>query len=93
MEIKVYATLRAIVSEPSGQLIGFFEIAVEQMLDRLYYDYPDLCPELFKDRNRLHPTIHILVNRQDIRYFDGFDTILTEKHGIRILPPIPGGCW
>ena len=92
MEIKVYATLRAIVNEPSGHLTGVSEVTVEQMLGPLFNVYPDLRPELYKGRDELHPAIHILVNGQNIRYLDGIDTILTENDDIRIFPQVGGGC-
>jgi molybdopterin synthase sulfur carrier subunit len=92
MQIKVYATLRPIVGAPSVELNGFSEITVEQMLDRLYEQYPDLRAELYKGMDDLHPAIHILINGRDMRYIDGTGTVITNKDEVRIFPPVGGGC-
>jgi molybdopterin synthase sulfur carrier subunit len=92
MQIKVYATLRPIIGAASVELNGFSELTVEQMLERLYEQYPDLRGELYKGRDELHPAIHILINGRDMRYIDGVGTVVTSKDEIRIFPPVGGGC-
>lgn len=91
MEIKVYATLRPIVGGPSVKLNGVSEMTVDEMLNTLYSQYPDLKPELYKGRDDLHPAIHILVNGRDMRYIDGVDTVIKASDEVRIFPPVGGG--
>ncbi len=91
MEIKVYATLRPIVGGPSVKLNGVEEITVDEMLNALYAQFPDLRPELYKGREELHPAIHILVNGRDMRYINGVETVLKASDEVRIFPPVGGG--
>ena len=91
MEIKVYATLRPIVGGRSVTLNGVSEITVEEMLNMLCDQYPDLRSELYKGSDELHTAIHILVNGRDMRYINGSQTRLTPTDEVRIFPPVGGG--
>ena len=91
MKIKVYATLRPIIGEPNVELNSVSEITVEEMLNILCEQYPDLRPELYKGRDDLHPAIHILVNGRDMRYINGMQTVIKSSDDVRIFPPVGGG--
>jgi len=93
MEIKVYATLRDIVGGGSIQLNGVSEITVEGMLQQLLARFPALKSEFYKSNGEMHSAIHILINGRDMRYIDGWDTVITAQDVVRIFPPVGGGIW
>jgi molybdopterin converting factor small subunit len=39
----------------------------------------------------MHAAIHILINGRDMRYIDGWETVVTEEDVVRIFPPVGGG--
>lgn len=91
MEIKVYATLRDIVGGGSIRLDGVSTITVGEMLKKMFEKYPALKSEFYKTNGDMHSAIHILINGRDMRYIDGWDTVVTEKDVVRIFPPVGGG--
>jgi molybdopterin synthase sulfur carrier subunit len=91
MEIKIYATLRDIVGEGSIHLNGVSEITVEEMLQKMFDLYPDLRGEFYKKDGEMHAAIHILINGRDMRYINGWDTVITRDDVVRIFPPVGGG--
>ncbi len=92
MEIKVYATLRAVMGGKSVHLDNVSDITVAQMLQELYAKYPTLRSELFiNNGDKLHPAIHILINGRDMRYINGMETIITIEDDVRMFPPVGGG--
>jgi molybdopterin synthase sulfur carrier subunit len=92
MEIKVYATLRDIVGGASIRLEGVSQITVGEMLQKMFAMYPALKGEFYKSNGEMHSAIHILINGRDMRYIDGWDTVVTLNDAVRIFPPVGGGC-
>ena len=68
MEIRVYATLRDIVGGPTIQLNSDSELTVEEMLQKMFTQYPDLKSEFYKSDGEMHSAIHILINGRDMRF-------------------------
>lgn len=93
MEIKVYATLRDIVGGPSIHLNGDSELTVEEMVQKMFAQYPALRSEFYKSDGEMHSAIHILINGRDMRFINGWETVVTEHDVVRIFPPVGGGCW
>ncbi len=91
MEIKVYATLRDIVGGPTVQLNDVSELTVEEMLQKMFAQYPKLEPEFYKSNGDVHPATRVLVNGRDVQYMNGWDTIVTAEDTVRIFPPVGGG--
>jgi len=91
MEIKVYATLRDIVGGSSIHLNGVSEITVEEMLQKMFAQFPNLRSEFYMSDGKMHPAVHILINGRDMRYINGWDTVVTLQDVVRIFPPVGGG--
>lgn len=91
MEIIVYATLRDIVGGNSINLKGVSEITVEEMFQKMFELHPDLRGEFYKKDGELHTAAHILINGRDMRYINGWDTVVTQDDVVRIFPPVGGG--
>jgi len=91
MEIKVYATLRAIVGGKSVHLEHDGNITVREMIDRLFNRYPALKGELLTRNGDMHSAFHILINGRDARFLNGPETVITPQDEVRIFPPVGGG--
>ena len=91
MEINVYATLRDIAGGATIRLDGVSKITAGEMLQKMFAMYPALKGEFYKSNGEMHSAIHILINGRDIRYIDGWDTMVTTKDEVRIFPPVGGG--
>jgi len=91
MEIKVYATLRDIVGGGTITLAGVDSITVGAMLEKMFQLHPGLKDEFYKSNGEMHSAIHILINGRDMRYLDGWDTVVSTADVVRIFPPVGGG--
>ncbi len=63
---------------------------VEEALQDLVRQYPDLKPHLFSD-GRLRSFVNVFLGEEDIRYLDGVKTALAEDAQLLIIPSIAGG--
>ena len=91
MKIKVFATLRPLVGGPEVEVNAGPGDTVGKALAELVERYPQLRDELFNADGDLQERIHIFINGRDIRYMDGFDTVIQEGDELRIFPPVGGG--
>lgn len=63
---------------------------VDQALDDLTAQYPDLRQHLY-DGRELRNFVNIYLNQEDIRYGDGIQTVVGEDDTLMIIPSIAGG--
>ncbi len=64
---------------------------VRDLLDNLTDRYRDLRKHLFDDSGKLRSFVNVYVNEDDIRSLDRFDTRVSEKDVVSIVPSIAGG--
>jgi adenylyltransferase/sulfurtransferase len=64
---------------------------VRELLDNLTDRYRDLRKHLFDDSGKLRSFVNVYVNEEDIRSLDRFDTVVSEKDVVSIVPSIAGG--
>ncbi len=91
MDVRVYATLRAIVGGPKVTLNSGPGDSFRTLLHELITRWPALQKELFDRNGELHTGIHVFLDGRDIRYLGGMDTPIPEGAEIRIFPPVGGG--
>ncbi len=91
MEIKVYATLRAIVGGKSITLNGGAPMTVGNMIEQMFAAYPAMRGELLRSDGEMHSAFHFFINGRDARYLDGPETIVTAQDDVRVFPPVGGG--
>jgi adenylyltransferase/sulfurtransferase len=53
--------------------------------------YPDVKTRLFDDRGRIRSSVHVFVQKQDIKTLQGLDTPVLADTEIRLIPAIAGG--
>ena len=88
--VKLPSVLRANANgerdiEVEGATIGD---AVHALVGR----HPALAEQLLTPAGEIHRFVNVYLNGQDVRYLAGFDTPVTERDEIRLLPAIAGGC-
>ncbi len=65
--------------------------SVQQALQELTTQYPDLKKHLFDTEEKVRPFINIFVGEDDIRNLQQQDTVVAESSVISIVPAIAGG--
>ncbi len=93
MRIHFYATFRDIVGAKHLELDLPDGIAVQEILDRVLIEVPDLRSELLDERGVLSRHVHIFVNGRSSVFLDkGLETqISTREDRIDFFPAVAGG--
>ena len=89
IEVRLYATLRAIAGERSVAVSDDCS-TVRCVVDELISRWPDLDERLYEDRE-LRPYIALIVDGRDIRHLDGLATSISAGTEIDLFPPVAGG--
>ena len=63
---------------------------VNEALNNLVSQYPDLEQHLFKD-GTLRSFVNVFIGEEDISFLDGVDTTIDTDESLRIIPSIAGG--
>ena len=65
---------------------------IQQALDQLTSQHPDLRKHLFTDEGKLRSFVNVYLNDEDIRYLDAKEqTPVKEADSLSIIPSIAGG--
>src|SRR5207244_5871459 len=64
---------------------------VDEVLDGLTRQYPDLRKQIFSDGSKLRNFVNVYLNDEDVRYLDKGATPVAEGDTISIIPAIAGG--
>ena len=93
MEIRFYATLRAIVGSKVVEVEVPERPSVQQVLDRVVSEFPALASDLLDaETGALSRRSHIMVNGRSAIYLDeGLATRLTGDEAIDFFPAVAGG--
>ena len=89
IEVRLYATLRAITGQRSvavSESCG----SVRELVADLVARWPDLGERLYEG-DALRPYVAVMVDGRDVRHLDGLDTVLDEDSELDIFPPVAGG--
>jgi adenylyltransferase/sulfurtransferase len=60
-------------------------------MDDFVRKYPDMQPRIFDKAGKIRSSMHIFINRQDIKMLQGLDTPVHADTEIRLIPAIAGG--
>ena len=92
VQVKVYATLRAIVGDAVLPVVTEPGQTIRELVNEIVTRWPDLRPEMVdSEGNLLRQRIHIFLNGRNILFLDGIETVIPEKANISIFPPVGGG--
>jgi molybdopterin converting factor small subunit len=66
---------------------------VKALIDEMVKTWgQELASILFEENShKLFPYIHIMVNNEDIIFFNGMETVLSDGDDVLIVPPVFGG--
>ncbi len=65
---------------------------VQEALDRLTVEHPELKKHLFSDQGKLRAFVNVYLNDEDIRYLAGKEeTPVRDADTLSIIPSIAGG--
>ncbi len=91
MQVRFYATLRAIVGAKTIEVALEPGATVRDLAERLVETYPDLDEYVFDEQRAIARTVHFMVDGRNARWLDGEATVLEAHHEIDVFPPVAGG--
>ena len=87
--IKIPTPLRAYTGNQADITVP--GVTVNEALNNLLEQYPDLKPHLFQD-GKLRNFVNIFLADENISFLDGLNTDIAADAKLRIVPTIAGGC-
>jgi molybdopterin synthase sulfur carrier subunit len=91
MQVRVYATLRDLVSAKAIELDVRESTDVRRLLRQASSTYPALGAKLWDEQDDLNKSIQVLVNGRAIAFLDGLDTLVSPEDRVDLFPPVGGG--
>lgn len=92
MNVRFYATYRAIVGAKSIEVTIPAGATVRRLITETIQRFPPLGPELLDAHGELHRHVHVFINGRDTYYLpENMETILDSQDTIDIFPPVAGG--
>ena len=64
---------------------------VREIIDALERDFPGLRFNLCYETGELRPFVNIFLEKENIRYLQGLDTVVTTGATLRVLQSVAGG--
>ena len=92
MIVNFYASLRKIVGAKAVTFDVLGGSSVQQLINIIDTQYPELGEELMDNNGRLYSHVHVFVNGYDVTSLENrFDTVLSDQDTIDIFPAVVGG--
>lgn len=90
MKIHIPTPLRVYAGKQDTVTIN--AATVDEALDRLTQEYPDLKKHLFTPEGKIRSFVNLYLNDEDVRYLPQKETTaVTDKDALSIIPSIAGG--
>lgn len=91
MDVSVFATLRPIVGGRSVEVPLPEGATVQDLVDQLAAQWPELGEHLFEEDRSLSRRVNIFLDGRNIRWLDGLLTPVGSHQKVDIFPPVAGG--
>lgn len=91
LQLKFFATFRAVVGEKIVEREFPEGATVRDVLSTLEGEYPDLEGRLLDDEGEIQPQLSILKNGREVLHMEGADTPLSDGDTLAVFPPVAGG--
>ena len=92
MKVSFYATFRPIVG---GKVVEFNlpeAATVQQLIEQIMVQFPDLRQQMLDEAGRLYTHVHIFINGRDVQYLPlAIETPIGAEDKVDIFPPVAGG--
>jgi MoaD family protein len=90
--VKLYATLRDIVSGSSIQVELKPGSSAQQLIELVVAQHPALESVLLDESGRLHEYMKMFINGREVVYLEeGFQRVMEPTDAVDIFPPVGGG--
>ena len=90
VELRLFATVREVVSERTMSREFEAETTVDKVLAVLEAEYPDLNGRLLNDNRQIARSVTVLRNGTNVTHFAGEATELEDGDRLSITPPVTG---
>ncbi|MDF2608513.1 MAG: MoaD family protein [Bacillales bacterium] len=90
MLVKVFANLREVCGGVSVEVFPKGN-RVEDVLDDLIDQFPEIHNEIFTSEKKLRNFVHVYINGKNIIHLKDLDTEVIESDQIALFPPVAGG--
>jgi molybdopterin synthase sulfur carrier subunit len=91
MQLRVYATLRDLLSASQFGWQVSDGATIEDILEHLVTEKPALDDKLWDKSHKLTGYVQVFVNGRAIQYLNGLDTPVADSDTISLFPPVGGG--
>lgn len=91
LELRFFATFRAIVGQKTVERTVPDDATVGDVLASLEEEYPDMAGRLLDDDGAIRPQLSILKDGRDVVHMDGANTSLADANSLSVFPPVAGG--
>ncbi len=93
MQVRFFASLRAIVGAKCVDLKVPDAITAQELLAAILRRYPELAPEILDESGGLSRRVQLMVNGRSVVYLEeGLATRLEGDEAIDLFPAVAGGC-
>ena len=87
--VRIPPTLRT--ATDGTKLVEIDGTTVQEIVDNLVATYPALAPQLLTAEGRVNGFVNVFLNDTDVRHLEGFETAVTDRDSIVLLPAMAGG--
>jgi molybdopterin synthase sulfur carrier subunit len=91
MVVKVYATLRLKIGQPTIDVDTGPGETVRAAIRALVEQYPMLTESILGEDGELVEHVHVFLGSRNVRLLQGLDTIIQEGQQLDVFPPVGGG--
>jgi molybdopterin synthase sulfur carrier subunit len=91
LELKFFATFRAIVGQKTAERTVDDGATVRDVLADLEGEFPDMADRLLDEDGDIRPQLSVLKNGREVSHMDGAATALEDGDTLSIFPPVAGG--
>jgi molybdopterin synthase sulfur carrier subunit len=91
MEVKVYATLRLKIGQPTIDVDVEPGETVRSAISRVLAQHPELSPDILDENSELVRHVHVFLGGHNVRLLRGLETPIEQDQRLDIFPPVGGG--
>ena len=87
--VRIPAPLRKVTNDKDRVEVDAENLA--DMVQAMEEQYPGIKERLLDEAGELRHFVNIYVNGEDVQFFDGLETAISESDEVSIVPAVAGG--
>ena len=91
MEVKVYATLRLKIGQPTINIDIEPGATLRTAISLVLAQFPELSPDILDINSELGTHVHVFLGGRNVRLLGGLDTLIQQDQRLDIFPLVGGG--